>query len=222
MAVVEFKNISFGYQKDNLIFQNLSFSVQAGESIFLKGPSGSGKTTLLDLISGLSQPQKGQVFLFGKDVTNLSTSARDQLRGQEIGVIYQTLHLLPYLSVIDNITLPSKIFFNKRFADLNDLNSKAMSLLSQVGLSDIAQKKVTELSVGQQQRVAICRALVGSPKLVLADEPTSALDQENTNQFVELLLGLCQSQSSALIYVSHDPRFEERFLKSWTIQELTT
>lgn len=199
--------------------------IEQGEKIFLKGPSGSGKTTLLGLIGGVLISQSGRVSVAGKDFRELPAAQRDQFRANHIGFIFQMFNLIPYLSVIENVTLPLK-FSPARRQKLTqsglEAASEARRILTDLGLTgtQMFERPVTELSVGQQQRVAAARALIGSPDLVIADEPTSALDTESRGAFLELLFKECEREQSTLVFVSHDPGLMRYFQRVVSLPEI--
>ena len=190
-----------------------SFELSAGESAFLRGPSGSGKSTLLAAISGTIDITPGSVTVAGTDVGTLTGGARDKFRVDHIGLIFQVFNLIPYLSAYDNILLPCQ--FSKRRRELAgpDQAATARRLLVDMGLasSSIAESPASKLSVGQQQRVAAARALIGKPELILADEPSSALDEDAKGAFIDLLLRECSITGSSLLFVSHDRSLEQHF-----------
>ena len=189
-----------------------TLQLQAGETVFLRGPSGCGKSTLLALAAGVLQPQGGACALLGQAWSALGAGARDQRRADHLGYIFQQFNLLPYLSVIDNVRLPLR--FSRRRADQARRAStdSAADLLHLAGLPrSLWQAPAANLSVGQQQRVAAARALIGSPEVVIADEPTSALDEALRESFMALLLSRCAATGSALLFVSHDTRLASAF-----------
>ncbi|MGL6111751.1 MAG: ATP-binding cassette domain-containing protein [Rubrivivax sp.] len=189
--------------------------VPAGRTLFLYGPSGGGKSTLLGLLAGVLLPRAGQVTLLGTPWASLSGARRDAFRADHVGYIFQQFNLLPYLSVLDNVLLPCRFSGLRRQRAAVAAGSPAASaaqLLQQVGLStDLWQRPAAMLSVGQQQRVAAARALIGQPELVIADEPSSALDTALRDAFMDLLLQQCRAAGSALVFVSHDDRLASRF-----------
>mgnify|MGYP003561739940 FL=1 len=186
-------------------------SVAEGEAVLLLGESGSGKSTLLSLICGTILPDDGKVWIAGTDTTVLSGGARDKFRAEQIGVIFQQFNLLPFGSVIDNILLPLR-FAPARRKRVGDTLAEAAALCAALGLPrDVVLAKATALSVGQQQRVAVARALIGQPPLIIADEPTSALDATSQAAFLELLFSQTTMHKTSLLMVSHDPRLGERF-----------
>ena len=186
-------------------------SVAKGESVLLLGESGSGKSTLLSLICGTILPDRGCVEIAGKDITRLSGGARDKIRAEQIGVIFQQFNLLPFGSVMDNILLPLR-FAPARCKRAGDATAEASQLCAALGLPvGVTNAKATALSVGQQQRVAVARALIGQPPLIIADEPTSALDANSQAAFLDLLFAQTTTHDTSLLMVSHDPRLGARF-----------
>ena len=199
-----------GASADTLQLDRLT--LQAGETVFLRGPSGCGKSTLLALAAGVLLPQAGQCALLGQAWANLGAGARDRRRADHVGYIFQQFNLLPYLSVIDNVRLPLR--FSRRRADAARRASvdPAADLLDHAGLPrSLWRVPAAHLSVGQQQRVAAARALIGAPEVVIADEPTSALDEALREAFMALLLARCAAAGSALLFVSHDLRLAGAF-----------
>lgn len=183
-----------------------------GQSCLLKGRSGSGKTTVLQTIAGLSNPVTGTITLNGRDIHALSESQRDHLRGQKMGIIFQTLHLIKSLNVTDNIKLSSHI------AGLPQKPERITSLLETLGIRDLADRPATSLSQGQAQRVAIARALINTPELIIADEPTSSLDDDACSQTMSLLHTLAREAGAVLIVSSHDARITLFFDKTITLE----
>lgn len=188
-----------------------SLSVAKGESVLLLGESGSGKSTFLSLICGTIIPGGGKIEIAGTNITQLSGGSRDKFRAEQIGVIFQQFNLLPFGSVIDNILLPLR-FAPARRKRVADAVSEVTHLCAALGLpADVIGAKATALSVGQQQRVAVARALIGQPPLIVADEPTSALDANSQTAFLDLLFAQTAMHGTSLLMVSHDPRLGERF-----------
>jgi len=182
--------------------------------VFLHGPSGCGKSTLLSLMAGVLVANSGRVMLLGHDWATLSGAARDSMRVAHVGYIFQQFNLLPYLSVIDNVLLPCRFSDQRRdqASRHGTPRAQAEQLLAQMGLdAALWQRPAMKLSVGQQQRVAAARALIGQPELVIADEPTSALDEDRREAFLDVLLSACRTHRSALVFVSHDQRIASRF-----------
>ncbi|MCF2870334.1 ABC transporter ATP-binding protein [Octadecabacter sp. G9-8] len=186
-------------------------TIAKGESVLLLGESGSGKSTLLSLICGTILPDTGTVSIAGTNISAMGGGARDRFRAEQIGVIFQQFNLLPFGSVADNILLPLR-FAPKRRKRAGDAADAATNLCSALGLpAGTMDAKATALSVGQQQRVAVARALIGHPPLIIADEPTSALDADSQAAFLDLLFAQMASHDTSLLMVSHDPRLGERF-----------
>jgi len=199
------------------------FTIAPGERLFLHGPSGCGKSTLLGILAGVIAPTTGTARIGATDVAALPAAARDRFRADHIGIIFQQFNLLPYLSILDNVLLPCRFSARRRRrASQGGAGPRAEAdrLLGRLGIDPaLRQRPVAELSVGQQQRVAAARALIGAPDLIVADEPTSALDERNQRHFLALLLAECAAPS-ALVLVSHDLRLAERFDRSVALADL--
>jgi len=215
-AVIEVANLRFAWPKagaDCLAIEHLH--IAAGRTVFLHGPSGGGKSSLLGLLAGVLQPRQGRVSLNGSDWAALSGARRDAWRADHVGYIFQQFNLLPWLSVQDNVLLPCRFsrLRRERARSVGGSDTEAAnSLLARVGLpAALWSRPAAELSVGQQQRVAAARALIGRPEVVIADEPTSALDAALREGFMDLLLGECRAAGSSLVFVSHDERLADRF-----------
>ena len=202
------------------------FSLQAGQHCFLSGPSGSGKSTLLALLGGVALPQSGQIRLLGETMSALNAAARDRLRGEHIGFIFQQFNLIPHLPLLDNILLPCHFSARRRqraLAQSPTLPAEAARLLARLQLTpDLWQRPPAELSVGQQQRVAAARALIGRPQLIIADEPTSALDAPLQQSFLDLLREECAQAGATLLFVSHDQRLASRFPRQIALSTINT
>ena len=198
--------------------------VEAGERIFLVGPSGSGKSTLLGLIAGVIAPQRGSLNVLGEDMTSLDGPRRDALRAARMGVIFQLFNLLPFLSPVENVLLAARFSAERARAVRSrgaEPDAEARRLLAKLGLEgEVLRRPAHSLSVGQQQRVAAARALIGSPGLVIADEPTSALDAETRNAFIALLQEECEANGAALLFVSHDPGLAASFDRVVDLDEI--
>ncbi len=224
--LLSLSNIKFSWKangQDVIDLEKLSISPL--ERVFIKGKSGSGKTTLLSLIGGINLPREGCIDILDTRMTDLTQSQRDQFRADHIGFIFQLFNLIPYLSVIDNITLACKfsaLRASRALAISESLKVEAIRLLKQLQLFDetVLTKQVSELSVGQQQRVAAARALIGAPKLVIADEPTSALDADAQAHFMQLILDECSQREAALIFVSHDTQLASLFDRTIDLNEI--
>ena len=200
------------------------FSLAAGEQVFLHGPSGGGKSTLLNLLAGVLAPKTGTLRVLERELTRLSAAERDRFRVDHVGLIFQQFNLIPYLSVLDNVLLPCRFSKRRRARALEQsptLKQEAGRLLAHLDLAaELWHRPATALSVGQQQRVAAARALIGRPELVIADEPTSALDSERQTAFLDLLRRECEGAGAALLFVSHDRRLAEGFHRQVALAEL--
>jgi putative ABC transport system ATP-binding protein len=199
--------------------------IERGERVFIEGPSGSGKSTLLSLIAGVVTPRQGTIHVNGVHLNALRGAHRDRFRADHIGFIYQMFNLIPYLSVIENVTLPcrfSTLRRQKAAHRATDVKNAALKLLAQLGMKEAAtvDKPVTQLSVGQQQRVAAARALIGEPELIIADEPTSSLDADRREAFIRLLFDECRRQETTLIFVSHDKSLEALFHRTVRLSDI--
>jgi len=203
-----------------------SFALPARSRTLLLGPSGSGKSTFLSLLCGILAPAEGRIEILGQDIAALSSSARDAFRAEHIGVVFQMFNLLPYGSVIDNVVLPLSFApqRRKRVAESGGPEREALRLLSRLGLpEELARgRSVANLSVGQQQRVAAARALIGAPELIVADEPTSALDRDRQAAFLDLLFEQARDAGSTLIMVSHEEAFAQRFDRVLRLDEIVS
>lgn len=222
--VVNISDLRFAWPGQPMLLDVNSFTLAAGERLFLRGPSGSGKSTLLGLIAGVLEAEQGQVSVLGNEMTQLSGSRRDQVRADHLGVIFQLFNLVPYLSVVQNVILPCR-FSRRRLSEVNAVggaDQEARRLLAQLGLEDpdLLARNVTDLSVGQQQRVAAARALIGNPSLIIADEPTSALDADTRDRFITLLSDEAQKTNAALLFVSHDGGLAKLFDRALDLPEI--
>lgn len=211
-SAIEIRNLKFAYG-DHAILNIDELHIKAGEIVFLFGPSGSGKSTLLELIAGVLKAQSGVLKVGSQNLTELDSAGLDAYRAGNVGYIFQSFNLIPYLSVMENILLP--FLFQKTQPDLNEVKG----LISDLGLKDYINKPVTELSVGQQQRVAVARALIKKPNLILADEPTSALDYDHREKFLKILFELCRKHNTTVLFVSHDRSIEKLFDRSVSLIE---
>lgn len=224
-AVIELDQVQFSWNQGNVILDISEFRILQGEKVFIRGPSGSGKTTLLGLLGGVLVPERGSVNVLGTDICRLSPVQRDRFRANHVGFIFQMFNLIPYLSLVDNVTLPLSFARQRQHrVEQTDLSAReeAMRLLSHLELSDPEQlqRNVTELSIGQQQRVAAARAMIGRPELVIADEPTSALDTDTREAFIRLLFDECEAAGNTLVFVSHDPTLEKLFDRTIALHEI--
>ena len=216
-AMIRLTNARFRWRPvDPLVLDIPELTVESGERVFIKGPSGSGKTTLLNLLGGVAVPESGGVSIMNVDLTVLSGARRDAFRADHIGFIFQMFNLIPYLSLIDNVVLPCRFSSLRRERVLDhagSLEEEAWRILAHMRLDvdALASRPVSRLSMGQQQRVAAARSLIGSPELVIADEPTSSLDADVRKSFLDLLFREVSKVGSALIFVSHDSSLESAF-----------
>ena len=223
--LVEIQDLGFAWPGQAECLDIRDFQLAPGEALFLEGPSGSGKTTLLGLLGGVQRPSRGQVRLLGQDLGALATARRDRFRVDHTGFLFQQFNLLPFLSVLDNVLLPCQFSALRReraVARHGDPQGAALTLLRDLGLSDPAlpRRPARELSIGQQQRVAAARALIGQPELVIADEPTSALDSDHRDAFLQLLFAECTAAGAGLLFVSHDRSLASRFDRHLTLAQL--
>ena len=220
-SIVKIESLRFQWSKNNnfKIFVP-KLEVSRGKKILFLGESGSGKTTLLSLICGFLEPLSGSISINDKIISELTSTNKDAYRSDNIGIIFQQFNLLPYANVIDNIILP--LYFSKQRSKKveNKINS-AMDLCDQLRLPEsILNQKASNLSVGQQQRVAVARALIGSPSIIVADEPTSSLDTEAQELFLDLMFDQISKNSSTLLMVSHDKSLTNYFDQVIDINEI--
>ncbi|EOX0969681.1 ABC transporter ATP-binding protein [Vibrio parahaemolyticus] len=225
--VIELKQAQFVWPgSENAVIKIPDLQIATGEHVFIKGPSGCGKSTLLALLTGINTLSSGSLSVLNTNLATLSSSRRDRFRADHIGYIFQQFNLLPYLNVIDNVLLPCQFSKVRRDrvapnASKAELLSQATTLLEQLHLpTNLHSRPVSELSIGQQQRVAAARALIGHPALVIADEPTSALDHDNRMAFIELLMEQANQANATLIFVSHDPTLESLFDRTINLPEI--
>ena len=222
--VIRLDSLRFAWPGQSTLLDIETFELGRGERLFLKGPSGSGKTTLLGLIGGVHRPTAGSVKLLGIDMAGMSAARRDRFRADHTGYIFQMFNLLPYLSLLDNVALPcrfSRVRRERALIGHASLAESARSLLRGLGLEEhLMHRAVSDLSTGQQQRVAAARALIGSPELIIADEPTSALDADSREAFIALLFEQCRKSGSSVLFVSHDASLQSGFDRSLSLREL--
>jgi putative ABC transport system ATP-binding protein len=222
--VVEVRELEFGWTRERPLLRIDHLAITAGERVFVHGPSGSGKSSLLSLLAGAIVPQRGSLRVLGVDVPQLAGGARDAFRADHFGIIFQQFNLVPYLSIIDNATLPCS-FSRRRTAQTaprGGVVREAERLLAHLDLAAEARssRAVTQLSVGQQQRVAAARALIGRPEIILADEPTSALDADRREAFLQLLFRECEAEGATLVFVSHDRGLQALFDRAVSLADL--
>lgn len=218
--LIHLKNLQFRYSvKSNLVLDIEEFVMTQKEKFFLYGTSGSGKTTLLEILSGVLKATAGDVCICGENLSQLSNSARDHFRGENLGYIFQSFNLIPYLSVADNILLPLKLN-PKVLKRISSPADEMQKICHRLGIQNLLAKNVLQLSVGQQQRVAVARALIAKPKLLLADEPTSALDFEHREKFLKLVFEICREENLGIFFVSHDHSLKNLFDRALDLQDL--
>ena len=214
-AVLAVKDMRFAWPASSTTVEISELNVSGSDHWLLEGPSGSGKSTLLQLLGGVLLPQRGKIQLLGWSWSALSAPERDRRRADCVGFVFQQFNLVPYLSALENVLLPCRFSEPRRLEaeKTGPIVSEARRLLAALGLGapDLHRRKAARLSVGQQQRVAAARALIGRPALVLADEPTSALDADNRNAFLELLFAEARNTGTAIIVVSHDATMRPHF-----------
>lgn len=202
--MIQTKNIHFSYGKGT-DFRFPDIAASSGESLLITGGSGKGKTTLLHLLGGLQRPQSGEVIIENTNIASLSEKKLDHFRGKNIGLVLQQSYFVASLNVLENVVLASWLATGKQATE------KAKQLLEQLDLAAHLHKLPSQLSIGQQQRVSIARALINEPKLLLADEPTSSLDDENAFKVADMLSHLAKQYGTALVIVTHDQRLKDRF-----------
>ena len=210
--IITLQNVSksFGQNSSSIqVLEDLSLDLKKGESLALVGASGSGKSTLLHVICGLEKPNKGNVYIKGVNITDLSTDERSLFRGKEVGFVYQFHHLLPDLTALENIALPAMLSGIGR----EEAFEISASLLEQVNLNDKKENRPNELSGGERQRVAIARAMSNNPSCLIMDEPTGNLDKKNVENFMNLLMDMVSTREIALIIATHDNNVSSRLDK---------
>ena len=220
---VALKQLRFAYRAGRDVIAIDDLVIDRGETVFLHGPSGSGKTTLLGILAGVLQPTSGQVRVLDTDFATLSSGARDAFRARHLGYVFQMFNLIPYLPVRENILLPIRLDASRR-ARLGErsLDDAVRDIATQLDIDDLLDAPIAELSVGQQQRVAAARALIGSPEIVIADEPTSALDTDRREQFLQLLFASCKTAGATLVFVSHDHTLMPLFSRTVALGTVNT
>jgi len=216
--VLHIDGLRFSWAPGSALIDLPQWRVDAGEQVLVSGPSGCGKSTLLALLCGLLVPSAGSIRILATSLSGLGEAGRDRFRSDHIGVIFQQFNLIPYLSALDNMVLGCRLSSRRRkqFASSRQIARAACEIAAELDLDSSALgKPVTHLSIGQQQRVAAVRALLGKPELLLADEPTSALDPERERQFLALLAQRCRRQRTAVLMVSHRQELAVHFDRHW-------
>lgn len=213
---IRITDLTFSWEPQGPVILSIeNLTVKAGTQTLITGPSGSGKTSLLNILSGVTVPTTGSVEILGQEMTALNAQARDKFRADRVGVIFQMFNLLPYLSILENVMLSCMFSSERRTAALDEGGAEAQARYFldalQLSPSEFGGRPVNTLSIGQQQRVAVARALIGNPGLVIADEPTSALDARNREMFLNLISKVCKENNTTLIVVSHDEALFKHF-----------
>ncbi len=219
--LLKLEKISKNYRDNDgvdplLVLKSIDFTLAKNESCVIYGPSGSGKSTLLNIIGGLTRPDSGIVEFNGNDLNQLSNDELAYYRNRDIGFIFQQHHLLPQLTLIDNILLPTIPFAQDK--QESELLGRALEMLKRVGLTNRQSHRPGQLSMGECQRVAMIRALINKPRLLLADEPTGALDSANANNLIDLLLELNVVERTALIVVTHSQLVTDKFSNKYRLR----
>lgn len=211
--VIELSNIQFRWPKQSQNTLDItSLKVKRSEHLFIQGASGSGKSTLLNILSGVLSAQQGQVKLLGQDLQTLSQGKKDRFRAQHLGIVFQQFNLLPYLSAYDNIQLALTVSHTQQKTSNLHLKESIEALMANLGLDNqTMQQPANQLSIGQQQRVAVARALIGEPQILIVDEPTSALDSDSRDRFMQQLFKVAEQAGSTIIFVSHDQSLQAHF-----------
>ncbi|NHI01971.1 MULTISPECIES: ABC transporter ATP-binding protein [Oceanimonas] len=219
--LIAIRNLYFAWPGQPALLNIGELTLAPGERLFIKGPSGSGKSTLLGLLAGIHAAPRGSLHILEQDLGALSAHKRDRFRADHLGYIFQQFNLLPFLSVVENVTAALTFSRYKRRRLTAPAEQEAKRLLAALQLPDaLWQQPVHQLSIGQQQRVAAARALIGRPELVIADEPTSALDADSRAAFMALLFAECDHQGSGLVFVSHDTGLEPLFSRVESLKAL--
>ena len=226
-SAIDISELRFSWNDRDPVLEIERLQIKRGERVFISGPSGSGKSTLLSLIAGVVIPQHGTINVNGNPISTLNGITRDRLRADHIGFIYQMFNLIPYLSVVENVTLPCRFSVCRRDRAVkrsSSVKSEAIRLLGKLGMEEavVLRQPATDLSVGQQQRVAAARALIGSPEILIADEPTSSLDTGHREAFIELLFGQCRQEGSTVVFVSHDTTLERLFDRTVRLADINS
>ena len=212
---IHIENLNFSYPKSSAIIKLNDLKIKSHEKVFLYGQSGSGKTTLLSLIAGILPCKEGKISIQDTLLSEISSYQIDSFRGKNIGFIFQNFNLIPYLSVLENILLPAKLQGKTK-----QVEARAHQLIKELNIESRIDMRASQLSVGQQQRVAAARALLLEPPLIIADEPTSSLDEENVDEFMKLLLKQWDKKPFTLLFVSHDQRLQQYFDRSINLLEI--
>ena len=215
--MIKIQNLIFSYGEDQFRLEIPQLSIHDGEKIAIVGPSGTGKTTLLNLLSGILTPSSGDILIGDLDITTFGIEDRQDLRMVKMGLVFQEFELLDYLNVLDNILLPYRV------TPIHELTSsirkRAEEIASDVGLSDKLKRHPANLSQGERQRVAVCRALLTEPSIIFGDEPTGNLDPKNRDQVIEILFNYSEKTKAPLLVVTHDVELVNRFDRKIDVRE---
>lgn len=216
--MIEIQNLSFRYPGNGFELAIDRLLVETGEKVAVLGPSGCGKTTLLNLVAGIERPRTGEIHVLNTEVQSLSESQRRDFRIRNCGMVFQEFELVEYLTSMDNILLPFSI--NRSFQNRNQAESRAVRLAEIAGIDDKLRRHPGQLSRGEQQRVAICRALIAEPKVILADEPTGNLDPATKQVILDLLFEQCEQRGLTMLVVTHDHNMIHRFDRTIDFERL--
>ncbi len=222
MPLVELRNVSKAYRDPGSglaapVLHGITLVIEAGESLAILGPSGCGKSTLLNILGTLDEPDEGEVFIDGESTRGASAARLSELRSKKIGFVFQMHHLLPQCTVLENVLLPTLALSVR--PDPNTARERGMELLKSAGLDHRARYKPAQLSGGERQRVAVVRALINSPRLLLADEPTGSLDESNAGNLTDIMVNLVDQFGISLVLVTHQITQARRMKKLLTLHE---
>jgi putative ABC transport system ATP-binding protein len=216
---LELKNIYKSFSESLPILKNLNFSMNQGDIVSIVGPSGSGKSTLLSLLAGLDQPDRGEIVLNGLKLHEMSESELTHVRGQYIGIVFQQFHLMPHLTALENVMLPMEILKESMKLSFKEIKARAENTLEELGLKDRMNHFPSQLSGGENQRVAIGRAIVTQPQLLLADEPSGNLDVDTGEKVMDLFFKIVKTHSLSTIIVTHSPQLADRCEKKYIMKQ---
>lgn len=221
-TAIHIKDLVFSWPDSNAVLLDIpEFEIELGDHVFIEGFSGSGKSTFLELLTGIQTADSGEINILGNTISSLKSNQRDLIRSSHFGIIFQTFNLLPFLTVRENVKMALSFSSEKKNRIKNQGKSIKEEVTRLLQSLQIEEKlwglKSSTLSIGQQQRVAVARAFIGSPEIIIADEPTSALDKDATNQFMNLLFKEAESNGSTILFVSHDTYLKSFFMNSKSI-----
>lgn len=222
---IHLDKLTFSYAQNRATVLDIdAWQLDDQEHVFIHGPSGCGKSTLLNLLSGMYVPTTGAISVLGERLDKMNQRQRDRFRANHIGYVFQQFNLIPYLSALENVELARQFCKQKQQQPhLSDKHNHALEILTELDISSQdAKKPSNQLSMGQQQRIAIARALINKPEIVIADEPSSSLDHHNRDQFMALLMSLIDSYGASLVFVSHDMSLSQYFDRIESLAEMNT